>query len=157
MSDELAKRRKYLHIRQEERAYNQMMYGDAKNPHTEEVLSKSNQFSSFRNQLSMGVNVLFSLFAAFGMLYYVARHVMDFDETKSLIIGLFSAIVVLLVEMSLFILRAVRIEDETEKQASIRAEVVAQQRSGGLVTAHFQKQPNVASPAPTNSQLQKLE
>lgn len=45
-------------------------------------MSKSNQFSSFRNQLSMGVNVLFSLFAAFGMLYYVARHVMDFDETK---------------------------------------------------------------------------
>lgn len=30
VSDELAKRRKYLHIRQEERAYNQMMYGDAK-------------------------------------------------------------------------------------------------------------------------------
>lgn len=64
---------------------------------------------------------------------------------------------VLLVEMSLFILRAVRIEDETEKQASIRAEVVAQQRSGGLVTAHFQKQPNPTPPAPTNGELQKLD
>lgn len=65
---------------------------------------------------------------------------------------------VLLVEMSLFILRAVRIEDETEKQASIKAEVVAQQRSGGLVTAHFQKQSNVAAPAPSNNgELQKLE
>lgn len=32
----------------------------------------------------MGVNVLFSLFAAFGMLYYVARHVMGFDDTKVL-------------------------------------------------------------------------
>lgn len=30
VSDELAKRRKYLNIRQEERAYNQMMYGDSK-------------------------------------------------------------------------------------------------------------------------------
>lgn len=30
----------------------------------------------------MGVNVLFSLFAAFGMLYYVAKYVMSLDETK---------------------------------------------------------------------------
>lgn len=30
VSEELAARRKYLHIRQEERAYNQMMYGDSK-------------------------------------------------------------------------------------------------------------------------------
>lgn len=55
---------------------------NVRNPHAEEVLSKSNQFSSFRNQLSMGINVLFSLFAAFGMLYYVAKHVMNLDESK---------------------------------------------------------------------------
>ncbi len=47
--------------------------------------------------------------------------------------------------MTLFIVRAVRIEDETERKASIRAEVVAQQRSGGLVTAHFQKEDKSSS------------
>lgn len=40
----------------------------------------------------------------------------------------------------LFIVRAVRIEDETEKRGSISTEAIAQLRSGGLVTAHFQQQ-----------------
>ncbi len=42
--------------------------------------------------------------------------------------------------MVLYILRAVRVEDVTEKHASVRVELEAQQRSGGLVTAHFKQQ-----------------
>lgn len=51
-----------------------------------------------------------------------------------MIIGLVAGIAVLIVEMTLFILRAVRMESETEKTVSFRDANEAKFRSSGLVT-----------------------
>lgn len=55
--------------------------------------------------------------------------------------------------MLLFIVRAVRIEDETEKHASTSEESLAQERSGGLVTAKIQLRSNAQAQTPTQHEL----
>jgi hypothetical protein len=53
---------------------------------------------------------------------------------KALILGLFAAIAMLILEMVLFILRAVNMEKLTEKAPSQKEIQKAKQRSGALIT-----------------------
>jgi hypothetical protein len=51
-------------------------------------------------------------------------------------IGLVAAIIVLVMEMILFILRTVELQRSTEKPATLKDVKLAQFKSGGLITVH---------------------
>jgi hypothetical protein len=47
----------------------------------EEVLNKGNKFNSFRYQISLGFNMIFSVLAAFGMAYYICLQ-MSIEDSR---------------------------------------------------------------------------
>jgi hypothetical protein len=77
---DLAERRKYLQLKQEDREYNKMVYGSETNPQIESYLSRGSQFSSMQNQVAIGLNMIVSVFVIFGMTWYIAKQ-MKFDES----------------------------------------------------------------------------
>lgn len=66
------------------------------------------------------------------LLQFFINHITSLS-LQSLMYGLFASIAVLVLEMTLFILRAVRIEAATEKKPSYETEQLANLRGSGLV------------------------
>lgn len=66
-SPELIERRKYLIMQQEKREYNKMIYGQITDPTEEQTKKLSTEFSSIKNQASIGMNMIITVFAAFGL------------------------------------------------------------------------------------------
>jgi cellobiose-specific phosphotransferase system component IIC len=115
-----------------------MVFGKDTDPRTDERRERVNNFSNFKNQISMGLNMIVSVFAMFGMGYYICLK-MSYSEKTSLIVGLVSAVVIMFIEMVLFIFRAVRVEDSLERKVDdgtyLSADVNVNETSGnGVVT-----------------------
>lgn len=136
VSQELVERREYLKTRQQEKEYNQMMYGSPSDPN---VVAKedSNLWSSTRNNMSVIMNLIMSFVAGFAIAYYATKQYESYAEThshegssgngtstntvnavesnRSLVFGLLGAIAALLIEMVLYIVRALQSEYKYEK------------------------------------------
>ena len=138
-SPELIKRREYLKTRQQEKEYNRMMYGTSFDPN---VVAKedSNLWSSTRNNMSVIMNLIMSFVAGFAIAYYATKQYESYAEShshqgsgssnattstssntknavesnRSLVFGLLGAIVALLIEMVLYIVRALQSEYKYE-------------------------------------------
>jgi hypothetical protein len=130
---EVLKRREYLKLRQEEREYNLMIHGNAVNPNVTEKIAGGNHYSSTKNQLTISTNMIVSIFAMFGICYYVGMRFSD-SHTTCLIFGLVGAVVIMIVEMLLFIIRAAKMEHIYEGKITKETEILAQIRSSSLVT-----------------------
>lgn len=143
-SSKANKRREYLLVKAEEREYNRMMYGSQHNPHVINMVYNTNPYATFRNQVTISANMVVSILSVFGISYYVGTYYSDKQSTH-MVFGLMGATGIMLVEMLIYIIRAVRMEDLAyEKEHSRRggdskalqstAVTLAQMRSGSLVT-----------------------
>ena len=65
-SHELAERRLYLQRQQETREYNQMIFGQDITPDEANKLKLRDEFSTTKNQMSIGMNMIATIFATFG-------------------------------------------------------------------------------------------
>ena len=108
-----------------------MVFGKTTDPITEERIARVNSFSTFKNQISIGLNMIASVFVCFGIGYYIAKQ-MKFEEKNRLLIGLVCAVIIMFIEMTLFILRAVRVDnsgqiihDADKKQGKTRGHINA--------------------------------
>ena len=138
------KRREYLLMKAEEREYNRMMYGTQYNPHVANIVYNTNPYASMRNQITISTNMVVSILSVFGISYYVGTYYSDRPSTH-LVFGLVGAIGIMLVEMVIYIIRAVRMEDLAYEKEHSRhrggdaqqatAVTLAQMRSGSLITA----------------------
>ena len=132
-SAELLKRREYLKLKAEAREYNRMIYGKEEDPRVAEILEAGNHFSSAKNQLAISANMVVSVVASFAIAYYAGKS-FKASATTCLVCGLLGAIAILFIEMSLFIVRAMRYETSSSTDArKLRSE--AAQKSGGLAPA----------------------
>lgn len=146
-SEELVKRREYLKLRAEAREYNQMMYGRDEDPRVAEILDAGNNMSSARNQLAVSANMVISCLASFAIAYYAGKS-FKASLTTSLVCGLLGAIAILLIEMTLFIVRAMRVESTTQRDFR-RVEAV-KQSSGLAPTAIYTPLPGATLPDETH-------
>jgi hypothetical protein len=135
-SVELQKRREYLKLRAEARAYNRMVYGSDEDPRVTEILNKGNHLSSARNQLAVSANMVMSVLACFAISYYAGK---SFRASNSacLIYGLIGGMFILVVEMMLFIVRAAKVDDVSIRE---QKKIEAQQLAGGLTTGVLEKE-----------------
>lgn len=117
----LEERRAFLLCQQETREYNRMVYGSARLPSDNEE-TISNAIQSVKYQMAISSNVLAAMAGAFGVCYYSAQKFMNFSKNKCLTAGLVGAISILLIEMLLYIIRALKMEKiqstETKKTDS---------------------------------------
>lgn len=120
-------RRQYLQSKIDQREYNRMVYGSELSPAEREVQSVSNQLSSVRNQISIGVNMIVAIVATFGICYYVGGQFTTNTSTR-MIYGLIGGILVMILEMVLYIMRAARMEF-MEQSLNKKANVVPKSRS----------------------------
>ena len=127
-SEDLVKRREYLKLRAEAREYNRMIYGRDEDPRLAEIMDAGNHMSSARNQLAISANMVISVLASFAIAYYAGKS-MKASATTSLVCGLLGAIAILFIEMTLFIVRAMRAETTTTRDAR---RVEASKHTSGL-------------------------
>jgi len=130
----LVKRREFLRIRQEARQYNRMIHGTDLNPLVQQSLTHGNVHASVKNQLSIGANVIVSMAACGGIAYYVGT---QYSTNKSIqmVFGLIGAVGIMIIEVTLFMIRAVKMESVFEGSGlSPNKESVAEMRSGSLMT-----------------------
>jgi len=131
-SEELVKRREYLKLKQEAREYNRMVYGREEDPRVAEILDAGNHMSSAKNQLAISANMVISVLASFAIAYYAGKS-FKASTTTCLVCGLLGAMAILLVEMTLFIVRAMRYENISSKDAAqIARKQEAALKAGGL-------------------------
>jgi Endoplasmic reticulum-based factor for assembly of V-ATPase len=135
-SMELQKRREFLKLRAEARAYNRMVYGSDEDPRVAEILNKGNHMASARNQLAVSANMVMSVLACFAISYYAGK---SFRASNSacLIYGLVGGMFILVVEMALFIVRAMRADEVTSRD---QKKIEAQRLSGGLATGVLERE-----------------
>lgn len=108
-SSDLQKRREYLQLRQEQREYDRMVNGtvDFSHSHKSDTLAKT--LSGVQNQISIIANMFVSIFAMFGVGYYIGMQYKWQYQTR-FICGLIGAVVILFIEMTLYIIRACNME-----------------------------------------------
>jgi hypothetical protein len=117
-SKELDKRREYLAKRQQEREYNMMMFGQTVNPEVTREMDRGNSLSSKNNHMAIGANMVMSVLACFAIAYYVGQQT-NVGLSTSMIYGLIAAIVILMVEMTLYIMRAIAMEKKYDSPESL--------------------------------------
>jgi hypothetical protein len=134
---ELIKRRQYLLARQEAREYNKMMYGTYSDPNVQKALSQGNHMESVKEQLSVSANMIVSVFAMFGISYYIGYQYSK-NQTTCMIFGIVGATIIMIVEMGIYIIRAIKLEAvyESTESRNEKKEALAQLRTGSLFTAH---------------------
>ncbi len=124
----LEKRRKYLQIRKEQKEYNQMIQGlDGSSYSNNNNISSSNDslkvgrnesvgqmMASLSQQLGTILNMALSIVAMFGVFYYIGMHITDKSSSTPMVMGLVGAISIMVIEMTLFIIRAY-LQDEAER------------------------------------------
>ena len=126
---ELEKRRKYLQMRQEQKEYNQMIqgldgsynsnYNNNINNNSGSVNVGGNEsvgqmMASLSQQMGTILNMVVSSLAMFGVFYYIGMHITDRKSSTPLVMGLVGAISIMVIEMTLFIIRAY-LQDEIER------------------------------------------
>lgn len=93
--------------------------------------------SSVKNQLSVGVNMIVVIFATFGMVYYISGQFTNKESTvknthsikifsvdnffcalQRMIYGLAASVLMMVLEMVLFIMRAVQMEHACEHRSN---------------------------------------
>ncbi|KAJ1423532.1 endoplasmic reticulum-based factor for assembly of V-ATPase-domain-containing protein [Ochromonadaceae sp. CCMP2298] len=127
---EVEKRRAFLRTKEEERSYNKMVFGLEQAPQE----SFAQQYSSFQNQASIAVNMIVAIFATFGMGYYISS-TMGFNKTECMTIGLIAATAVMIIEMLVFIMRALQMETCEESPSKKRKPQTKKQGRGGTHTS----------------------
>ena len=110
-SKELMQRRKYLRKRAEEREYNLMMFNQPTNPEVDREMERGNQLSATSNHLSIAMNVVMSALACFAIAYYLGLQ-SNQSVTTSMVYGLIASILILIIEMLLYIIRAFSMESK---------------------------------------------
>ena len=137
---ELIKRRQYLLARQEAREYNKMMYGTYSDPNVQKALSQGNHMESVKEQLSVSANMIVSVFAMFGISYYIGYQYSK-NQTTCMIFGIVGATIIMIVEMGIYIIRAIKLEAvyESKESRNEKKEALAQLRTGSLLTVHHTK------------------
>lgn len=131
---ELLKRREYLRVREEARAYNRMIHGTDVNPLVQQNLTYGNVHASVKNQLSIGANVIVSMAACGGIAYYAGTQYSS-NKSVQMVFGLMGAVGIMIIEVTLFMIRAVKMESVFEGSGlSSDKESIAEMRSGSLMT-----------------------
>jgi len=148
-SVELQKRREYLKLRAEARAYNRMVYGSDEDPRVTEILNKGNHLSSARNQLAVSANMVMSVLACFAISYYAGKSFRA-SNTACLIYGLIGGMFILVVEMMLFIVRAAKVDEVSSRD---QKKIEAQQLAGGLTTGVLEKEKEQELILPNNKKM----
>jgi hypothetical protein len=129
-SIELIERRKYLKLKQQSRDYNLMVHGTADDPNVTRELDRGNQLSASKNHMSIISNIVVSTLASFAIAYFAGQQTGG-SPTTCLVYGLAGAILILIVEIGLYVVRAVQMEKVYDApSAKLRGELA--QRSGGL-------------------------
>ena len=118
----LNERREYLRKRHEERQYNMMMYGQEVNPEVQREMDRGNSLSSKSNHISIAMNMIMSVLACFAIAYYVGLQ-SNIELATSMIYGLIAAILILMVEMLLYILRAMSMEKHYDSREKVEKKV----------------------------------
>jgi hypothetical protein len=156
---ELAKRREYLKMKQEEREYNKMVHGTESNPNVVDALTLGNEFASFKNQAAIGMNMIMAVLATFGIAYYIGSK-LKYEKSTCLGLGLAAAISIMIIEMFLFIFRSMQMEHEFERPASQSKEATVKLRVGALnpVDATFcYRDENESRTAAKSDQMKKID
>lgn len=132
-SKELIERREYLKLKQQAREYNKMVHGgDGSDPNVKKELELGNQLSATRNHASVISNVIVATLASFAIAYFAGQQT-GASDTTCLVSGLIGAIVVLVIEMTLYVVRAIQMEKQYENPSTSFQQKL-QQRSGGIST-----------------------
>lgn len=115
-STELRERREYLLRRQQEKAYNQMVHGSDVDPTAPGKGTNGglDMGKTVINQASIASNMVVSSLASFAIAYFIGQQ-LKATSTTCLIWGLIGSIVMLVVEMFLYILRTMRMQDEEDR------------------------------------------
>lgn len=87
------------------------------NPEMEAVVGLGEQFNSARNQASIALNMIVAIFSSFGICYYIGTQ-MGKDKARCMIYGVIGATLMMILEMVLFITRALRVESSFESGAA---------------------------------------
>mmetsp|Transcript_8552 Transcript_8552/g.12766 ORF Transcript_8552/g.12766 Transcript_8552/m.12766 type:complete len:212 (+) Transcript_8552:48-683(+) len=107
VSEEVKKRREYLTMRQQTREYNQMIHGSDRPPSESDSISAS--LKSAKYQMAVSSNMIVTLFAMFGVCYYGGTK-LGYSQIQCLMLGLAGSIVMFVIEMILYIIRATKME-----------------------------------------------
>jgi hypothetical protein len=118
-SKDLMQRREYLRRRMEEREYNMMMFNQPTNPEVDREMEKGNQLSSASNHLSIAMNIVMSVLACFAIAYYIGLQ-SNQSVTTSMVYGLIASILILVIEMLLYIIRAFSMESKYDDPARVQ-------------------------------------
>lgn len=148
----LNKRREYLKKRHEEREYNLMMYGQEVNPEVQREMDRGNSLSSKSNHISIGMNMIMSVLACFAIAYYVGMQ-SNVELTTSMIYGLIAAILILMVEMLLYILRAMSMEKHFDSREKVEKSMKRRQTAGKTNPLPQSSTPSLASKLITKAQV----
>ena len=114
----LNERREYLKRRRQEREYNMMVYGQEINPEIQREMDRGNSLSAKSNHIAIAMNMIMSVLACFAIAYYVGLQ-SNVELATSMIYGLIAAILILMVEMLLYILRAMAMEKKYDNPDTV--------------------------------------
>ena len=114
-------RHNYLLKKQEERQYNAMI-GDISNKDINNINSvdsgkDGNLYSSVKNNFTISANMIISMVSCYGIGYYVGTTISTKASTR-MVCGLIGAIGIMMVEMTIFIIRAIKMESVYENNKS---------------------------------------
>jgi hypothetical protein len=112
---ELERRRDFLKVRAKQREYNQMMFKSDTDPSKDEA-NKQN-IGAILEHSSVAVQVIVATLASFGVAFYAGRQ-SGASQEKCLVWGLLAAMIILIVEGVLFIVRANRVASMIESSSS---------------------------------------
>lgn len=120
-SKEFIERHNYLLKKQEERQYNAMI-GDISNKDINNINSvdsgkDGNLYSSVKNNFTISANMIISMVSCYGIGYYIGTTISTKTTTR-MICGLIGAIGIMMVEMTIFIIRAIKMESVYENNKS---------------------------------------
>lgn len=111
-SRELLRRRAFLKRRNDERSYWRMV----ENVHPRAKPPEERVAASFKFQAIVGANMIVAPTASFFICYILARSIVK-KHTSRMALGLGGAIIMLVIEMILFIVRSYTIEQNSKKAA----------------------------------------
>jgi len=116
-SKEFIERRNYLLKKQEERQYNAMISDisskDINSINNLDIGKDGNLYSSVKNNFTISANMIISMVSCYGIGYYVGTTVSTKNSTR-MVCGLIGAIGIMMVEMTIFIIRAIKMESVYE-------------------------------------------
>jgi len=139
-SKEFIERHNYLLKRQEERQYNAMI-GDISNKDLGSINSvdsgkDGNLYSSVKNNFTISANMIISMISCYGIGYYVGTTISTKASTR-MVCGLVGAIGIMMVEMTIFIIRAIKMESAYERNS----------KNSINKTSHIQKSEPITYPS----------